>query len=232
MASMTPHGGRRVAGVTAVHYSGPVLVRWVPGVPWSSGGSRPRPPMWRPGGRGDDDGVVVPPSHPSAVQAVPTGAAYSVLLLCHVASAVVGFGALAVTGVQARRARRGPSGVGSDGVRRYFRPGVNWAARALYGVPVFGFALVASSRGAFAVGDGFVVAGLALWLAATAVAEAVVWPGERRIQEVVSSRWGTGAGETTGSDRRFDLDCRRVAAAAALLSAVFVVAVVLMVAQP
>ncbi len=188
--------------------------------------------MWREAPRGDDDGVVVAASHPSAVHAVPTGAAYSVLLLLHGASAVVGFGALAVTGVQARRARRGPAGAGSDGVRRYFRPGVNWAARTLYGVPVFGFALVASSQGAFAVGDGFVVAGLALWLAATVVAEVAVWPGERRIQEVVSARWGTGAGETSGTDRGFDLDCRRVAAAAASLSVVFVAAVVLMVAQP
>lgn len=98
----------------------------------------------------------------------------------------------AVTGIQARRARRGPTAAGSDGVRRYFRPGVNWAARALYGVPVFGFALISSSSGAFAAGDGFVVAGLGLWALAAVVAEAVVWPGERRIQEVVSTRWGNG----------------------------------------
>ena len=43
-------------------------------------------------------------------------------------------------------------------VRRYFRPGVNWAGRALYGVPVFGFSLIATSNGAFSSGDGFVVA--------------------------------------------------------------------------
>jgi hypothetical protein len=167
---------------------------------------------------------------------VPTGAVYSILLLAHVAFAVVGFGALAVTGIQARRARRGPAAAGSDGVRRYFRPGINWAARALYGVPVFGFALISSSSGAFAAGDGFVVAGLGLWAVATVVAEAVMWPGERRIQEVVSTQWGNrgenGGGATPGRDRRFDDDCRRVAGAAALLSVVFLTAVVLMVARP
>jgi len=172
------------------------------------------------------------PALPTVVHAVPTGAAYTVLLLLHVACAVVGFGAVAVTGVQARRARRGPTAAGSDGVRRYFRPGVNWAARTLYGVPVFGFALLASSDGAFAVRDGFVIAGLVLWLAATAAAETVVWPGERRIQEEVSNHWGRGERQTTGVDGRFDLDCRRVASAAAILSAVFVAAFILMVAQP
>jgi len=175
---------------------------------------------------------VISPAVPAVAHPVPTGALYSVLLLVHVACAAVGFGALAATGLQARRARRGPAAAGSDGVRRYFRPGFNWAARALYGVPVFGFALISSSQGAFAAGDGFVVAGLGLWALSTVVAEAVVWPGERRIQEVVSTRWQTGGPETTGPDRRFDIDCRRVARAAALLSAVFLTAAVLMVAQP
>jgi hypothetical protein len=174
---------------------------------------------------------------PLVVHPVPVDATYSILLLLHVACAVVGFGALAVTGIQARRARRGPAGPDADAVRRYFRPGVNWVARLLYGVPLFGFALISASRGAFAAGDGFVLAGLGLWSAATVVAEVVVWPGERRIQEVVSTGWDAGRGaspegEPAATVRRFDLDCHRVAGAAVVLSAVFLVAVVLMVAQP
>jgi uncharacterized membrane protein len=167
------------------------------------------------------------PVAPAVVHGVPTDAGYSVLLLLHVACAIVGFGAVAVTGVQARRAGRGAGGPGADGVRRFFRPGVNWAARALYGVPVFGFALVAASNGAFSSSDGFVVVGLGLWSLATVVAEVVVWPGERRIQAAVTGGWETAAG-----DRRFQLDCRRVSGAAAVLSGVFLVAFVLMVAQP
>ena len=91
-------------------------------------------------------------------------------------------------------------------------------------MPVFGFALVSSSQGAFTAGDGFVLAGLGLWALATVTAEFVVWPGERRIQEVVSTQWST--------DPRFEVDCRRVATAAAGLSGIFLVAVILMVAQP
>jgi uncharacterized membrane protein len=157
----------------------------------------------------------------------PEGPAYSVLLLLHVAAALVGFGALAVTGLQAARARRGPGQPGAPGLRRYFRPGVNWAGRSLYLVPVLGFALLADSGGAFDPGDAWVVAGLVLWLAAASVAEAVVWPGERRIQLVVSSRWDDPA--AAGALAR---ECRRVAAASAVLVAVFVAAVVIMVGKP
>ncbi|MGH9018001.1 MAG: hypothetical protein ACRDY1_09675 [Acidimicrobiales bacterium] len=160
------------------------------------------------------------------VHPVPKGALYSILLLLHVACAVLGFGALAMTGAQARRARRGPQAPGADGVRRYFSPGVNWAGRTLYGVPVFGFALLAASGGAFSAGDGFVVVGLGLWALAAAVAEMVLWPGERRIQEVVSRGWEPGA------DAGFAGDCRRVATAAAGLGVVFVAAVIIMVARP
>jgi uncharacterized membrane protein len=170
---------------------------------------------------------VTYPAGPAVVHSVPTGAGYSVLLLLHVACAVVGFGAVAVTGVQARRARRGPGGAGADGVRRYFRPGVNWAARALYGVPVFGVGLISASDGAFSGGDGFVVIGLGLWALAAVAAEVVLWPGERRIQAVVSGGWDEAA-----SDGRFDAQCRRVSAAAGALTAVFLAAFVVMVAQP
>jgi len=155
---------------------------------------------------------------------IPTGVLYSLLLLAHVGSAVVGFGTICATGLQAGRARRGPSGPKAGAVRRYFRPGPNFAARALYGVPVFGFALIAASGGAFDASDTFVVAGLLMWLVATAVAEVVVWPGERRIQAVVSGEWNL--------DEGFRRDCRFVATSAVCLAAVFLVAVVVMVSQP
>ena len=66
------------------------------------------------------------------------------LVVLHVLSAVVGFGAIFLTGVYAGMARRRAS----EAVRRYFRPGPNWAARALYAVPVLGVVLVTTSHGA------------------------------------------------------------------------------------
>ena len=162
----------------------------------------------------------------AALEAAPTGALYSTLLMLHVLCAVVGFGAIGITGIQATRARRGPTAAGADGVRRYFRPGVNWIGRALYGVPVFGFCLLAASGGAFRAGDGFVVAGLLLWSTAAVAAESLVWPVERRIQLVVSRRWEDAA------PGALDRDCRLVVATSAVLAVVFVAATVLMVGKP
>ncbi len=160
-------------------------------------------------------------------RSVPTGALYTILLMAHVLCAVIGFGTMVVTGVQAGRVRRGPSGPGADGVRRYFRPGVNWAGRALYGVPLFGFALVGASDGALRSGDGFVVVGLVLWLVAALVAEVVVWPGERRIQVEVTRGWGEA--DAAGA---LDRDCRQVSGAAVVLAVLFVAATVIMIGKP
>jgi hypothetical protein len=166
------------------------------------------------------------------------------LLVLHVLSAVVGFGAIFITGVYAGLARRRAD----DAVCRYFRPGPNWAARALYAVPVLGAAVVATSHGADRFAQLWVWVSLLLWAAATALAHAVVWPGEGRIQRLVAEAGpggrpgddvpGAVAAETGGGGseggRRSELDrvCRRVTRAAALIDVVFVVAVVLMVARP
>ena len=155
---------------------------------------------------------------------VPTGAGYSLLLLAHVASAVVGFGALGVTGVPAARARQGPTGSHAAAVRRYFHPGVNWAARALYLVPVSGFGFLAYSGGAFDVSDAFVLSGLGMWLAAVATAEVLVWPAERRIQHVVTQDWR--GGEALGRD------WARVVGSTWFLAFVLVATIVVMVAKP
>ena len=159
--------------------------------------------------------------------AVPTGALYTVFLLLHVASALVGFGTLVVTAVQASAAAKGPAGPRADAVRRYFRPGTNWAGRALYGVPIFGFALIAVSHGAYSSSDTFVIAGLVLWVTALLTAEALVWPAERRVQQVVERGW-----EHAGTSATLGRDCRAIVTGSVVLVAVFVVATVVMVGKP
>jgi uncharacterized membrane protein len=159
------------------------------------------------------------------------------LLVLHVLSAVVGFGAIFLTGAYAGLARRR----GDEAVRRYFRPGRNWAARALYAVPVLGVGLVTTSHGADRFGQVWVWVSLVLWFAATALAHAVVWPGEARIQRLLGEAGPGGRLGDQASGARLEagrqgaeLDgaCRRVVRAAALIDAVFVATVVLMVARP
>ena len=91
---------------------------------------------------------------------------------------------MVVAGAYAWALRR--SGPGSEPVRRYYRPGVNWAGRVLFLVPVLGVALMAMSHGDWSFGDGWIAIGLALWAGVAVVAEMALWPAERRLQEAVA----------------------------------------------
>jgi hypothetical protein len=161
----------------------------------------------------------------SAAASTPTGAAFDIVLLVHIGCVLVAFASLLVTGTQAWRARDGSTSTvpGDDGVARYFRPGVNWPGRTLYGVLVFGFVLVAMSRGAYGLSDAFVQLGLVLWIACAALAELVVWPAERVLQRVVSGSWEPEEAHKVGS---------RVAISAWVTCAVMVIAIVVMFQKP
>ena len=75
-------------------------------------------------------------------------------------------------------------------VVRYYRPGVNWVGRVLFLVPVLGVALIAMSGGQWGYADGWVSTGLAVWVVVAMVAEGVLWPAERRLQQVVAAPGG------------------------------------------
>ena len=91
----------------------------------------------------------------------PDGPAFDIVLLLHVGCVVVGLVTTATAAATASRLRRllGSPLPLPEPLRRYFRPGVNWAGRTVYGIPVFGFALIAMSQGAYALGDGWVLGG-------------------------------------------------------------------------
>ena len=82
----------------------------------------------------------------------PQGAAFDVVLILHVGCVVVGIATTVTAATTAGRLRHalGSAGPLPDTLRRYFRPGINWAGRTIYGIPAFGFALVAMSQGTYA----------------------------------------------------------------------------------
>jgi hypothetical protein len=171
----------------------------------------------------------------SAMHQQPTGAAFDVVLLLHVACVIVGLATTAATAATARRLRRLLHGGAPvpEALRRYFQPGVNWAGRVVYGIPVFGVALVAMSRGAYALGDGWVLAGVVLFAALAVVGESVLWPAERRVQAGVQRT----ADESDVAVHQSDADALSGDAVllerAALAAVVLLVAgTVIMVAQP
>jgi hypothetical protein len=158
----------------------------------------------------------------------PSGAAYDVVLLLHVACVVVGAVTVATAAATARRLDRLARSAAPlpEPVRRYFRPGVNWAGRTIYGIPVFGFALLGMSRGAYAVTDGWVLSGLVLFVAIAFLAEGVLWPAERRLQQAVSA---AGTAALSGS---VTADAARMERAASGALVLLIGATVLMIAQP
>ena len=168
----------------------------------------------------------------SAVHHQPSGAAFDVVLLLHVACAVAGLVttvAAAATATRLRRLLRASAPL-PEPLRRYFRPGVNWAGRSVYGIPVFGFALLAMSQGAYALGDGWVLAGLVLFAAVALLAEGVLWPAERRLQAAVGDA-GTGAAPLHGAHST-ERDATAMVRAAGGALVLLVAGMVVMVAQP
>ena len=162
----------------------------------------------------------------------PDGAAFDIVLLLHVGCVVVGLATTATAAATATRLRRllGSPVPLPDALRRYFRHGVNWAGRTVYGIPVFGFALLAMSHGAYSLGQGWVLGGLALFAGVALVGEGVLWPAERRLQAAVTAGDpATGALPATGSMNRDTTMMARAAGAALVL---LIAGVVVMVAQP
>src|SRR5271170_5818429 len=125
----------------------------------------------------------------SAMHQQPDGPAFDIVLLLHVGCVVVGLVTTATAAATASRLRRrlaSPLPL-PETLRRYFRPGVNWAGRTVYGIPVFGFALIAMSQGAYALGEGWVLGGLAVFAALVLVGEGVLWPAEQRLQVALAA---------------------------------------------
>lgn len=171
------------------------------------------------------DSVLVPGL---AAAVTDNSAAYDLVLLAHVLTAVVGLVAVVVAGSFAwtlRGALRAGRPV-PGAVTRYYRPGVNGVGRVLFAVPVLGIALVAMSGGQWRWSDTWVSAGLAVWAVVAVVAESVLWPGERRLQVVAARDPGTG------SDDGALAACRRVVLVAAGCAVGLVAVAVVMVTKP
>ncbi|MGC8462307.1 MAG: hypothetical protein ACP5P9_01355 [Acidimicrobiales bacterium] len=127
------------------------------------------------------------PSPPLVTLAVSSnrGPLYDTVLLAHVLAALASMAVVSIAGAQALVLRR--SSDLTPAVRRYYRPAVNWGGRVLFLVPVLGATLVALSGGAWSYGDTWIVVGLVAWAAVALAGELVLWPAERRLQQLVAT---------------------------------------------
>lgn len=166
----------------------------------------------------------------SDVHHQPDGPAFDIVLLLHVGCVVAGLATMVTSAATATRLRKllAAPGPFPEAVVRYFRPGVNWAGRIIWGIPVFGFILLAISGGAYALRDGWVMAGLFIFVVVVLVAEGSLWPAERRLQVSLAAHTG---GETT-STPEVAHDARVMAWSASAALVLLIAGSVLMVAQP
>jgi hypothetical protein len=160
----------------------------------------------------------------------PDGAAFDVVLLLHVGCVVVGLATTVASAATAARLRRLIAAAAAlpNAVARYFTPGVNWAGRAMYGIPVFGFALLALSQGAYGLRDGWVTGGLGIFVLVVLVAESRMWPAERRLQSSLAGPIAEGA--APGPDVL--PDARVMSRSATVCIVLLTLGSVLMLAQP
>jgi hypothetical protein len=161
--------------------------------------------------------------------AAMTGPGYDILVVLHVLSAVIGFGAVGVTGTYAARAASAEQPRKDPRLGRYFRPGTNWAERSLLLTPLLG-GLVLGIGDRPAASQSWPWIGLGCWAIAAAIASAWSWPAERRIQDWLA--WKGDPKEVTTDLVQFQQACRVVVRASSVISICFFVAVVAMVSQP
>jgi len=142
---------------------------------------------------------------------------YDLLVALHVVCAVVGFGAVAISGSYGAAARHLDRPGAAEETQRYFRSR-GWAELLIAAVPFLGMGALAAEPAKGELGDVWVLAGLGLWVMAATLLFAVVRPSERRIR--------------TGQEAEAVAGGRQLMWAAAGCDVFFVLALAFMIAQP
>jgi hypothetical protein len=150
---------------------------------------------------------------------------FDVLLICHAASAIIGFGSLGISALMAYRGRVSREPGGDASIRRFFgeETGGDWLSRLVFAVPLLGFALLfGPSNGGRFFGQIWPWCGLALWTVAIGTATASLWPAERQARALL-------AGDDTEG---FRAACRKMELAGEIVTICAFVALCLMIFQP
>jgi hypothetical protein len=180
---------------------------------------------------GTQRGCASSAGFPAAKLPAVSTPAYDLLLVAHVLAALVGLGAIAAAGVAASSGRGSPDPVSDESVRRFFKPGPDWPARAIYLVPLLGLALLfGGDRGDAHAAWPWI--GLGLWIVAAGLATGVTWPAERNAQNALAELRGAPPETSRALLWQFRESCRRIEVAAGAISVCFVAAIVVMIVQP
>lgn len=139
----------------------------------------------------------------------------------HVASAVVGFGAVAVSGAYGAVGRHPDRPGRAEELRRFFETPLR-AELLILAVPFIGAGALAVRPGGGDFAAAWVLTGLAIWLVAAAVLLGLVRPAENRLRQKLEDA-GPGAAHAPA---------RALMWSAAVSDFLFVAALLVMVTQP
>jgi hypothetical protein len=141
----------------------------------------------------------------------------------HVVSAIVGSGAIALSGVYGGTARHLERAGSLDEARRWFAT-PNLAALALLAVPFLGIGALISGGRSAQLDHAWVLGAFVIWVAMAGLLTAVIRPGERVLRELLT--------ESEIDYPRAAAVARRLSLAAGGCDIGFVIALGLMVWQP
>jgi hypothetical protein len=153
---------------------------------------------------------------------------YDTLVTLHVLSAVIGFGAVAISGVYGASASHQGRGDAGEETSRYFRSSgrAEWLVLL---VPFLGAAALGSRPGGGGFSATWVVAAELVWLTAAGLLLGVIRPAERRIRAALRPVPDPPEGAVPAG---VEAAGRRLMWAATACDVLFVAAFLLMVYQP
>ncbi len=109
---------------------------------------------------------------------------YKFLLVVHILSAIVGFGAVMLNGLYAAQAQRRPGPPGRAVSESNFSVS-NVAEKVIYTIPLWGILLVLTSDKAWKFSNTFVWLSLVLFVVAMGISHGVLVPSHRKTNELL-----------------------------------------------
>jgi uncharacterized membrane protein len=163
---------------------------------------------------------------------------YKLVLLLHIMTAIVGFGAVYLNGLYAAqiRARAGTPGALAISEANYAVSSV--AEKLIYTVPIFGIILIPMSDHAWKFSQSWISAALLLYVIGIAVSHMVMIPGHKRMNVLMKELTAAGpppAGAAAGPPPQaveIEQIGKRMAIGGFFLDGLLIVIVYLMVFKP
>jgi len=163
-------------------------------------------------------------------------AGYKILLVVHILSAIVGFGPLMLNGLYGAEAkkRQGPGGLAIGEANFHV---TEFAEKIVYTVPIWGIGLVFMSDGVWAFKQIWVGLAIVLYLVATAISHAVMFPSSKRMNALAAALVAAGpppAGATGRPPQVDEMEAlgKKLGAGGGVLALILVAILSLMVFKP